>query len=522
MRYAIDRFVAGKEKEVAASEFYGKYYIPRRHSRFFCPECNEPVYWRSRGGSNPDVFYHKEKTDQSPECDKRVDGRSELSLSQRVGLPLFLSQESGMIYKLNLAFPSLGTQLFEKLYSDQTVVRISAGSTKEKTIHVNPTNFYKDETTLIPLDFFPDYGRNYKISVSTSKWSYSLNKRWSDYADGFDSQGGVFNYSETGGKKVRRGDSIAIGQKYYLISKQYSSPYPEIVTKRVGSIYLNRQDYSVYEMVVNASTGDESRFNIINNYLKCAFGIWLLEKVPKLIPLWPPVVERDTLSPTTQSGSVYCAVVSGNEAPKVFSYTASGTSELKIKQNDGYRTVAIPTREDIAVSVDRKYVGRELNFSKAQERISVVEAKISIADSNGDVLNGENISSKILEPGFEVSSNLKAELYVQSYDNVFQRIVIRQNQTQVPSRRHPYSLIVISEGVILKNYLVTNPDKKSGELRQLDISTLFQHNHGVFVPIPRKILPMLEANPELKIVIKNGKIQHGVLVWLLRSKEVLK
>lgn len=521
MRYAIDRYVAGKEKEVAASEFYGQHYIPRKHSRFFCPECNEQVYWRSRGGSNPDVFYHKEKTDRSPECDKRVDGRSELSLSQRVGLPLYLSRESEGVYLLNLAFPSLGTPLFENLCSSQTVIHISAGSSNEKAIHINPTNFYKNETTLIPLDFFPDYGRNYQISVSTSKWNYSLSKRWSDYADGFERQGGIFHYSANGGKKIRRGDSIAIGEKYLLISKQYFPPYPEIVTNRVGAIYLNRQNYSVYEITVNANTEDESRFNVINHYLKQTFGIWLLEKVPNLIPLWPPMVERDTFSPITQPRSVYCAVVSGNEIPKVFLYTSSGTSELKIMQNAGCGTVVIPTYENAAVSVDRKYVGRELNFSKGQERISVAEVEISLVDSNGNVLNKENISAEMIAPGFEISSNLKAELYVQSYDNVFQRVLIRENHTHIPARRHPYSLIVMSEGTVLKEYLVKIPEEKYRKLQRLDISAVCQHNHGVFVPVPRKILYLLERNPELKSIIKNGKIHQGVLVWLLRNKEAL-
>lgn len=521
MRYAIDRFVAGKESEVAASEFYGKY-IPRRQSRFFCPECNEPVYWRSRGGPNPDVFYHKEKTDQSPECDKRVDGRSELSLSQRVGLPLYLSQEFSGIYKLNLVFPSLGMQLFEKLCADQVVVRVSAGSAKEKSIPISPTNFYRDGATLVPLDFVPDYGRNYRISVSSSKWSCSLGKRWSDYADGFESQGGIFVYSENGGKKVRRGDSIAIGQKYYLISKQYSSLYHEITIKRVGSVHLNQQDYSVYEMVVSANTDDESRFNVINNHLKRVFGVWLLEKVPELIPLWPPVVEQDTLSPTTQSGSVFCSVVSGNETPKVYVYTAGGVSELSIEQSGNCRTVTVPTREDITVSVDRKYVGRELDFSKERECISVAEAKFFITALDGEILDEEKITSKMIEYGFEISANLKAELYVQSCDNVYQRVVIRQAQTQVPARRYPHSLVFISEGIILKKCSITDSVKKTGNIEQLDISALSRHKHGVFVPVPREIKPIIELNQKLKTVIKNGTIQRGILVWLLGKKEAMK
>ena len=80
MRFAIDRYKTGTEIEVRAEDFYGTY-IPQHRSRFFCPECGEPVFWRSRGGKKPcDEFSHYTKTERSPECDKRVDGRSDLNL----------------------------------------------------------------------------------------------------------------------------------------------------------------------------------------------------------------------------------------------------------------------------------------------------------------------------------------------------------------------------------------------------------------------------------------------------------
>lgn len=91
MRYAIDRYAVGVEEEVCADEFDGQYYIPRKQNRFFCPECGEVVYFRTKGGNHPNQFYHQEKTDRTSECDKRVDGRSELTLSQRVVLPIYLT-----------------------------------------------------------------------------------------------------------------------------------------------------------------------------------------------------------------------------------------------------------------------------------------------------------------------------------------------------------------------------------------------------------------------------------------------
>ena len=84
MKYAIDRYEMELEKEVSADIFYNKY-IPRKKDRFFCPECGEPVFWSSRGGLQPDKFSHYNKTEQTPECDKRVDGRS--GLNETVSIP---------------------------------------------------------------------------------------------------------------------------------------------------------------------------------------------------------------------------------------------------------------------------------------------------------------------------------------------------------------------------------------------------------------------------------------------------
>lgn len=106
MQSAIDRYKLGTEAEVCASDFYG-HYIPRRDSRFYCPECGEPVFWRIRGGSQPDKFCHYTKTSSSPECDKRVDGHSGLNLYQRVGLSVYLQCTGEGKYQLGIMFPAL-------------------------------------------------------------------------------------------------------------------------------------------------------------------------------------------------------------------------------------------------------------------------------------------------------------------------------------------------------------------------------------------------------------------------------
>jgi predicted RNA-binding Zn-ribbon protein involved in translation (DUF1610 family) len=87
MRYAVDRYILGHEREIAAKSFLPLSYIPSRKERFFCPECGETVFFRAKGDGE---FYHQKQTESTPECDKRVDGRSGLSLYERTGLSMYI------------------------------------------------------------------------------------------------------------------------------------------------------------------------------------------------------------------------------------------------------------------------------------------------------------------------------------------------------------------------------------------------------------------------------------------------
>lgn len=215
MRSAIDRYQIGTELEVDADDFDNQYYIPNRTNRFYCPECNEIVFFRAKGGNHPNQFYHQVKTDRAPECDKRVDGRSGLSLNERIGLPIFITGIISGKFQINIGFPALGTATLDNAAKYGCTVKI-ASLNANRTVKVDFTNFLADNTTLIPINFVPSYGKNYTISV-TGSCAYSLKKKWSDYADGFETGGAIFSYSETGGKKIRRGDSISTNKDYYAV-----------------------------------------------------------------------------------------------------------------------------------------------------------------------------------------------------------------------------------------------------------------------------------------------------------------
>lgn len=370
MKYAIDRYGIGNEIEVNADDFDNQHYIPQRRTRFYCPECNEIVFFRAKGGSHPNQFYHKEKTDRTPECDKRVDGRSNLTISQRVGLPLFITQISTGNFQLNIGFPAISAKTLDNAAQFDCTVKISSYQ-QCRTVKVNQTNFLSDNTTLIPIDFIPLYGRNYSISVVGKAQFFDLQRKWSNYADGFESNGAIFSYSETGGKKIRRGDSISTNRYYYAVIRNDFLYHPNISQTVIGKAIINKTAFKIIKFMIDVSVDNAREFTHISSYMKSSFGVWLLECPPELIPVWPPVVQQDYMIPVKNYSKVVCAVSSGNDKPNVYSYFGNAVYRKEVKTiSKGIHTVELslglyPT----ILSVDRKYAGREITFvAKALHR----------------------------------------------------------------------------------------------------------------------------------------------------------
>lgn len=515
-KYAIDRFKLGSEEEVNAADFYGSY-IPQKSQRFFCPECGEPVFWRSRGGAQPDKFVHYAKTASSPECDKRVDGRSELNLYERVGLPLALSRSRDSKFRLNIMFPAVGERLIEAAIKQKSKICISADD-YSKELPINSTYFQADVTTMIPVAFVPKRGANYTIRIAAGT---EIKRKWSDYSDGFAVGGAIFTYDETGGKKIRRGDGISPGKQYYVVSKHFQPNYNEISTKCIGSIQLNMSEYRVYTLSIDVSTNNESRFSLISNYIKTQFGVWLLEETPELIPLWPPVTEQDVLVPVLSTTSIFCAVSSGNAIPKVFTYKANNVSRLPVIQDEaGINTVVLPMySQEMIVSVDRKYVGREKVFQKIAATVPGFECKIALETHDGEPVDINTLTSPVLAENLLLKSDAKLELYIGSKDKIYSHIPIRDTYTKLPSRRNASEFIFVVENGIIQHYFLQSIRRKEFNEQSL-LRQITGNCQGAYVPAPRwigSILVQWQRNGNFMLAtavrrsIYQGKIPQGLL-----------
>ena len=484
MRYAIDRYSMGSEKEVDATFFDTQPFIPARRNRFYCPECGEIVYFRAKGGNKPSHFYHQEKDNRTPECDRRVDGRSQLSLSERIGLPVYLTTLVPGAFHISIGFPAIGQEMLQKAAAENYVVEISFGN-QARSIKVDQINFISDEITLIPVDFIPSSGQNYTITISGKKAIYGLRRKWSNYADGFEPGGAIFSCGEFSSKKVRRGDSISTNRQYYVVTRTRLPYFDSVDQFSIDQMNIGRDTFFVYRIKISTSIENKQEFSRVSTYFKNHFGVWLLEYPPELVPVWPPVVQRNSCIPVTGQSEVLCAISSGNEVPNVYVYSEYGVSQKELGQDyNGIKTVKVSVGiTPTILSVDRKYVGREVSF--VSETISHTPFLYEIGYSGkGGVKPWDEVRKDELSSEFSFISNSKMDLYIGLSGKAFRHIPIRAERTLIPATKSLFELFVVVGSLIIK-HIDYKAEVKPTRVDEGFVDRLYGLRKVQLVPIPR-------------------------------------
>lgn len=388
MKTAIYHYSLGKQKEVQASDFVrGSSFLP---GRFTCPECGENVFLTSRKYSI--LFSHYQKKETSPECDRRVDGKSSLTIYERIGLPLYLRINNDNFY-LSMGFSTIPFDILQKASREGAYIEISENvrnSLNKYKYFINQERFYSDATTFIPIDFIPKHEHQYSISFSKGDSGYSLKKIWSDYADGFCNAGALFTSNECGGKKIRHGDSISANTEYYWVRKDIRLPkyIPGIEMKLCGNLVLKDEKYYVFKGSFIVSLSNQRQFRQLADYLRNYMRVFLLEKQPDIIPLWPPCVRVcDGYEVFDIKKNIFCNVISSNEIPKVFIYQGSSNiypKELLIKKTSAensiisFRIYSDPT----LINVDRKMISTGTYFKYMKTELKELESEIVEIENN--------------------------------------------------------------------------------------------------------------------------------------------
>lgn len=385
MKTALDFYARGKQKEANADEYDRSRCYSR--DRFICPECGEAVHLTGSRYSNH--FAHFKKSEVSAECDSRIDGNPTDSVYERIGLPIYMRKNLSGDFYLYMGFKALPSMLMEEAIKESILVKIDG----KNTYRINNERFSCEGTALIPLDYIPLSEHKYHLCYEPKNKAYAVSQHWSDYADGFSYEGAIFTVSEQGGKKIRHGDSITTEEQYYWVRCQSQLPsfIPGIEMKKCGRLILKDTTLNVFCGTFSSDISDTD-FNYLTSYLRANLKIYLLEKQPEFMPIWPPVVKtEDGYIVNSKVQSVYGYVVSGNDNPRIYVYQGIRKIPDELNSVNHLTCVKVGDQEAL-VNIDRKYVSSGTLLLKRPRAIITNEAEVyELIDDGYISLQKENL-----------------------------------------------------------------------------------------------------------------------------------
>ena len=329
----------------------------------------------------------------------------------------------------------------------------------------------------------------------------------------------------TGGKKIRRGDSISTNKTYYVVVKDNFPTLEYVKAVEQGFLRIGSELYKVLTIVIHVSVDDKYSFEKLNNFFKVNFGVWLLEFIPELVPIWPPAIHRNGTFHVDKQSNLMCAVSSGNTVPNVYVYSGSSVQKKEIDDLvNGVNIVNINVNESATIlSVDRKYVGREISVISKSIPCSTYDYNIQFSDKEGEFISFQQLNSN-LSASYCILSNAKMELIQVTSSNLCKHIALREKLTKVSLAGDCDELYFVVENAVIKHFDLKSVNNRNNSNENYSL-LIASKERGVLVPIPRwcvYVLHRLRINHEYKVCelitssFHNGKI-HLELLKLLQQ-----
>lgn len=281
---------------------------------------------------------------------------------------------------------------------------------------------------------------------------------------------------------------------------------------------------------MNVST-DSGRFETLNTFFHDRFNVWLVEQTASIIPIWLPVIERgDWISPSPKA-QVYCFVESGNDAPKVFTYSGHDVYDIPVKtdanENKSVKLNVYST-DPVMVSVDRKYTGREIGIRKGSLPIVTTNHTIEFLVDGVAIVLDKPVDYESISRGITVQSNTKFTLLQKSKKHIYRTIAVDQPSVSVDVPNDTEELIVaygrMGAGFIpFESVHIAYPQKNIIFDETVIITQIQSHSIGTMVAAPiwvREIISYCSKHKYHKIQqvitssICNGNIRKGLVIYL--------
>lgn len=527
LQTAIDRLHLGKEKEVHILDFDGY----RSKTRFICPECGEYVF-PAVGQKNS--FKHPKG--KGLDCERRVDGQSLCTFYERVGLPLYLRRAED-VFTLNIGFSAVSKELIELASSKKAKLEISSGNYYgEKNIfNIDSINFPSEAQALLQINFIPPNENNFVISITDNLVGKQLLKYWANYSDGFSFYGALFSFSENGGKKIRKNDTIQPNTKYYwAIPSGHYQNQSGLNGEYISNIYLNRNSYDIYVISINHKNQDD--FSKLATYFWNKLKVRLLYVKSEIIPIWPPIIKTEqycvSLKCNDKSTAQLCKIISDNDKPVVYRYFGNNHSEIPVYRNDegNYWSALILSKSIQPFTVDRKYLANSILL--CQKAIAYFPKKYTYALIDLDLLRKENDCLFIDNSCtlIKIKSEKRLSVLVwNKYKPLSYHFLQNEESYDILLEKQYFEVWIIDEAtqnlltIIKKNNATKSFGDSFNNFDELDcIRIIKKHAAENPIPIPRKYRNLIinfrthsKCFPLVSNVVAKGKIQPSILKYFI-------
>lgn len=366
MKTALDNHVLGKQKEVNADDFG---YVIRDKDRFICPECLEPVSMVD--GKYQYFFKHRKKTEQSIECDRRIESNASQSIYQRIGIPLFLRKNNDESYSIHIGFRALPQHIISICKSMNSYIEINDSYRFKRKYFINDYNFKDNATTYLQIDDIPN--STLKINYSDTKTSTLLSPYWSNYIESsFFSRGALFMNNNDGGKIIRTGDCVSTYKPYLLVRPKRNRYYEELDNynglkyKKVANLSISNHAYEIIEIQFMVHSSSSLLFKNISNFLHGKYGLFLIDCDTSITPIWPPCSKTESGYTPVHGKSLYYIVNSNNDEPSIFTYIGNNSTpsiSYPIKVENAWFSKLNVSDYGSLINIDRRIVSNGIFIS---------------------------------------------------------------------------------------------------------------------------------------------------------------
>lgn len=509
MNTAIDFYTRGKEKEAEANDYTLPGFYPM--GRFICPECGEEVFLSRSKYKN--FFKHRKRTDQTPECERRVDAVPNESIYERIGLPLYIKEVSSGYFKLYMGFQPLSATEIELAEKNKAEIRVN----NRISYRVTRERFSDTHSFWMPIDFAP-VSEWYTISYKGDYGCRTVfEKTWGRLAEAFMSCGALFRMASGGGRKFHRGDSVATDTDYFWVIPDIRmlSGRKGIACENRGKLVLENRKYDVARVSFQSDVSD-MEYTTLSLFLLKELKLHLLEKASSIIPIWPPIVkQQDRYLVDKKQSALFGTVESGNMFPYIYGYYKNDPVP-EFMTTGAESIIRLPVRQSHQYfTVDRRNVSTGLILEKSN--LSVGETIHNIRVEVNEVLI-DLPGRFIIKEG---NVTIKASRDVDVIINRKKRIEFYPKcKEQVIRELFPdEDLMLIYGSEIL---LLVKKEEQADELFAVDLDELmrkYAKSYMVTLPIGirQKLLTHTENSPLIRKIIADNRLPLAVVRYLERS-----